>query len=135
MKSIILRACVTPALMFTLMAAVTSAPLCGRDIPHYAAGFSRPLEIDRGSSAVWQDLQKLQTRASLILVVWLGSADSRGVTGRIFEIEGGMISVADGWQHGPMLDKGARWEPAEVGAAVRELIAKAPPPAPVYGAQ
>ena len=69
------------------------------------------------------------------LVVWLGSADSRDVTGRIFEIEGGMISVADGWQHGPMLDKGARWEPAEVGAAVRELIAKAPPPAPVYGAQ
>ena len=27
-----------------------------------------------------------------------------------------------------MLDKGARWEPAEVGAAVRELLAKAPPP-------
>jgi NAD(P)-dependent dehydrogenase (short-subunit alcohol dehydrogenase family) len=69
------------------------------------------------------------------LVVWLGSADSRDVTGRIFEIEGGMISVADGWQHGPMLDKGARWEPADIGTAVRELIAKAPQPAPVYGAQ
>ena len=37
-----------------------------------------------------------------------------------------MISVADGWQHGPQVDKGARWEPAEVGAAVRELLAKAP---------
>ena len=35
------------------------------------------------------------------LVVWLGSADSRDVTGRVFEVEGGMISVADGWQHGP----------------------------------
>ena len=46
-----------------------------------------------------------------------------------------MISVADGWQHGPHVDHGARWEPAEVGAAVRELLAKAPPPAPVYGAQ
>ena len=31
-----------------------------------------------------------------------------------------MISVADGWQHGPGVDKGARWDPAEVGAAVRE---------------
>ena len=39
-----------------------------------------------------------------------------------------MISVADGWQHGPRVDRGARWEPAAVGAAVRELLAKAPPP-------
>jgi NAD(P)-dependent dehydrogenase (short-subunit alcohol dehydrogenase family) len=69
------------------------------------------------------------------LVVWLGSADSREVTGRVFEIEGGMLSLADGWQHGPQVDKGARWEPAEVGAAVRELVTKAPAPAPVYGAQ
>jgi NAD(P)-dependent dehydrogenase (short-subunit alcohol dehydrogenase family) len=68
------------------------------------------------------------------LVVWLGSADSREVTGRVFEIEGGILSVADGWQHGPRIDKGARWAPADVGPAVRELIAKAPPPAPVYGA-
>ena len=69
------------------------------------------------------------------LVVWLGSADSRDVTGRVFEVEGGMISVADGWQHGMPIDNGARWEPAAVGAAVRDLIAKAPAPAPVYGAQ
>jgi hypothetical protein len=46
-----------------------------------------------------------------------------------------MISVADGWQHGPQLDKGARWDPSELGAAVQELLATAPPPAPVYGAQ
>jgi NAD(P)-dependent dehydrogenase (short-subunit alcohol dehydrogenase family) len=69
------------------------------------------------------------------LVVWLGSAESRAVTGRVFEVEGGMISIADGWQHGPRIDKSARWEPAEVAAAVRELLAKAPAPAPVYGAQ
>ncbi len=69
------------------------------------------------------------------LVVWLGSTDSRDVTGRVFEVEGGMLSVADGWQHGPRVDRGARWEPAEVGGAVRELLAKAPAPAPVYGTQ
>ena len=67
------------------------------------------------------------------LVVWLGSADSRDVTGRIFEVEGGIIGVADGWQHGPRVDKGARWEPAEVGGVVRELLVKAPTPTPVYG--
>ena len=69
------------------------------------------------------------------LVVWLGSTDSAGVTGRVFEVEAGKLSVADGWQHGPEVDKGDRWDPAEVGAAVRDLLAAAPAPAPVYGAQ
>jgi NAD(P)-dependent dehydrogenase (short-subunit alcohol dehydrogenase family) len=69
------------------------------------------------------------------LVVWLGSSESADVTGRVFEVEGGVISVADGWQHGPSIDKGARWDPAEVGAAVHKLLAQAPVPAPVYGAQ
>jgi NAD(P)-dependent dehydrogenase (short-subunit alcohol dehydrogenase family) len=68
------------------------------------------------------------------LVVWLGSTDSAGVTGRVFEVEGGKLSVADGWQHGPELDKGARWDPADIGPAVADLLAKAPAPAPAYGA-
>ena len=68
------------------------------------------------------------------LVVWLGSADSAGVTGRVFEVEGGKVSVADGYQHGTVIDRGARWEPIEVGAAVTGLLADAPAPAPVYGA-
>ena len=67
-------------------------------------------------------------------VVWLGSSDSAGVTGRVFEVEGGKIGVADGWQHGPSADLGARWDPAAVGPAVRDLLAAAPAPAPVYGA-
>jgi NAD(P)-dependent dehydrogenase (short-subunit alcohol dehydrogenase family) len=68
------------------------------------------------------------------LVVWLGSTGSRDVTGRMFEIEGGALSVCDGWQHGTPITKDRRWEPTEIGAAVRELIASAPRPAPVYGA-
>ncbi|HYI60479.1 MAG TPA: SDR family oxidoreductase [Acidimicrobiales bacterium] len=68
------------------------------------------------------------------LVAWLVSADSAGVTGRVFEAEGGRVSVADGWQHGPATDKGARWDPAELGPVIRGLLAQAPPPAPVYGA-
>ena len=68
------------------------------------------------------------------LVVWLASLDSGFVTGRVFEVEAGKVSLADGWQHGPERDKGARWEPRELTDVVRELIAKAPQPAPVYGA-
>jgi NAD(P)-dependent dehydrogenase (short-subunit alcohol dehydrogenase family) len=67
------------------------------------------------------------------LVVWLGSAESKDVTGRVFEVEGGIVSVADGWQHGPRVDKGARWDPGELGAVVRDLLDKAPAPTPVYG--
>ncbi len=67
------------------------------------------------------------------LVVWLGSAESKGVSGRVFEIAGGEISVADGWRTGPKVDKGARWAPDEVGAAVADLIAKSEPPQKVYG--
>jgi NAD(P)-dependent dehydrogenase (short-subunit alcohol dehydrogenase family) len=68
------------------------------------------------------------------LVVWLGSAESKGITGRVFEVEGGILSVADGWQHGRSVDKGARWDPAELGSVVRDLLDGAPAPAPVYGA-
>jgi NAD(P)-dependent dehydrogenase (short-subunit alcohol dehydrogenase family) len=67
------------------------------------------------------------------LVVWLASEDC-DVTGRVFEVEAGIISPADGWQHGPREDRGALWPVSEVGPAVRKLIAQAPPPAPVYGA-
>jgi len=69
------------------------------------------------------------------LVVWLGSLESAAVTGRVFEVEGGKVSVADGWQHGPEVDKGRRWSPDELGPVVEGLLAKAPPPAPVYGAR
>jgi NAD(P)-dependent dehydrogenase (short-subunit alcohol dehydrogenase family) len=67
------------------------------------------------------------------LVTWLCSEESRDVTGRVFEVEGGKISVADGWRTGPAIDRGGRWNPAEVGDAVREILAKAVAPQKVYG--
>ena len=66
------------------------------------------------------------------LVLWLASADC-DVTGRVFEVEAGIISPADGWQHGPREDRGAQWPVDEVGPAVRRLLNKAPAPVPVYG--
>ncbi|SEQ41439.1 NAD(P)-dependent dehydrogenase, short-chain alcohol dehydrogenase family [Streptomyces sp. yr375] len=68
------------------------------------------------------------------LVVWLGSARSEGVTGRVFEAEAGRITVMDGWRPGPTADKGARWHPAEAGEAVRKLLTESEPPGEVYGA-
>ncbi|WP_424214281.1 SDR family oxidoreductase [Streptomyces sp. BI20] len=68
------------------------------------------------------------------LVVWLGSTASDGVTGRVFEVEGGRITVMEGWRPGPTDDTGARRTPADAGDTARKLLAAAEPPHPVYGA-
>lgn len=67
------------------------------------------------------------------LVVFLGSPLSAHVTGRIFEASGGKISLSDGWRTGPLRDKGARWDAAELGPVIDELIAEAVAPMSVYG--
>jgi NAD(P)-dependent dehydrogenase (short-subunit alcohol dehydrogenase family) len=59
------------------------------------------------------------------LVVWLASTESRGITGRVFSVAGGVISVNEGWANGPTVDKGSRWEPSELGAVIPDLVAHA----------
>ena len=66
------------------------------------------------------------------LVVWLGSAESRDITGKVFEVEGGQIRIAEGWAHGPQIDKDARWNPTELGPVIDDLLAKSRQPIPVY---
>jgi NAD(P)-dependent dehydrogenase (short-subunit alcohol dehydrogenase family) len=61
------------------------------------------------------------------LVVWLGSKESAGISGRVFNVAGGTISVAEGWDPGPAVDKGDRWDPAELGAIIPGLVEKAAP--------
>ena len=68
------------------------------------------------------------------LVVWLGSVESKDITGQVFEVEGGIIRVAEGWNRGGTIDKGARWDPAELGPVVSDLLAKSRTPLPVFGA-
>ena len=67
------------------------------------------------------------------LVVWLGSS-SCDVSGKMFEIAGGQLSVASGWQHGSVFDKGQRFEPDEIGPLVNDLVTHSPTAAAVYGA-
>jgi NAD(P)-dependent dehydrogenase (short-subunit alcohol dehydrogenase family) len=66
------------------------------------------------------------------LVVWLGSTESRGITGRVFGVGGGRIAVAEGWHPGPKVDQGRRWDPSELGPVVRDLVAKARPNANLF---
>lgn len=66
-------------------------------------------------------------------VVWLGSPLSKDVTGCIFELEGGKIMLEDGWREGPVVDKGAKWNPADVGDAVEKLLSDRVEPRKVWG--
>jgi NAD(P)-dependent dehydrogenase (short-subunit alcohol dehydrogenase family) len=66
------------------------------------------------------------------VVVWLGSGESKDVTGRVFLVSGGRIAVAEGWNRGPGTEKDDRWEPSELGEVIPKLVAEA---APVTGMQ
>lgn len=59
------------------------------------------------------------------LVVWLGSAGSKAVTGQVFEVGGGRISVAEGWRRGPTAESSAGWVAAELGSLVGKLVSDA----------
>jgi hypothetical protein len=59
------------------------------------------------------------------LVTWLASAESAGITGQVFLVGGGRIAVAEPWRRGPGVDKGARWDPAELGTVVPDLVSQA----------
>jgi NAD(P)-dependent dehydrogenase (short-subunit alcohol dehydrogenase family) len=67
------------------------------------------------------------------LVAWLCSEDSRDVTGQVFELVGGDLSVSQGWTDSPHEDRGSRWPASEIGAGVRRILAKREPAKPVYG--
>jgi NAD(P)-dependent dehydrogenase (short-subunit alcohol dehydrogenase family) len=67
------------------------------------------------------------------LVVWLGSGESGHITGRVFEAEGGKISIADGWRSTKPVDKCEKWAPSEIGGAIEELVAREKPAQKVYG--
>jgi NAD(P)-dependent dehydrogenase (short-subunit alcohol dehydrogenase family) len=67
------------------------------------------------------------------LVVWLGSPESADITGRVFNVMGGEISVAEGWVAGPGASKGDRWDPTELGKVIPDLVAKAAPNANMGG--
>ncbi len=58
------------------------------------------------------------------IVVWLGSSESAGVTGRVFNVSGGRISVAEGWWRGPGVSEKRRWDPAELGEVITGLLSE-----------
>jgi hypothetical protein len=51
----------------------------------------------------------------------------------VFELQGGVIRLENGWNDGPSEDKGARWEPSEVDSVMQRLMAARPAQKKVWG--
>lgn len=68
-----------------------------------------------------------------VLVAFLASPESAGVTGKVFESEGGRLCICDGWRTTEGIDKQAQWQPAELKEAVAKLIENEVPAQKVWG--
>lgn len=75
--------------------------------------------------------EKMSPRWIAPIVTWLASSDSRAVTGRVFDVTGQALSVAEGWHRGPTAQPVD--DPALVGEIVQQLVADARPNANMFG--
>ncbi len=66
------------------------------------------------------------------IVVWLASSESADVTGRVFDVTGQALSVAEGWHRGPTQENPTD-DPAQLGETVRRLVGEARPNANMFG--
>jgi NAD(P)-dependent dehydrogenase (short-subunit alcohol dehydrogenase family) len=54
------------------------------------------------------------------IVTWLASAESAGVSGRVFEASGAVLAVAEGWHRGPTVAPVD--DPTKIGPLVEEMM-------------
>jgi NAD(P)-dependent dehydrogenase (short-subunit alcohol dehydrogenase family) len=75
--------------------------------------------------------EKLSPRWISPIVTWLASEESKDVTGRVFDVTGMRLSVAEGWSRGPTVDPVD--DPTLMGPLVEQLLADAAPNADMSG--
>src|SRR5256714_3188407 len=76
-------------------------------------GFRRR-HSDAESEPAERDRRALDPENVAPVVVWLGSAQSKGITGRVIGVRGGRISIAEGWRPGPTAEREGPWDAAEL---------------------
>jgi NAD(P)-dependent dehydrogenase (short-subunit alcohol dehydrogenase family) len=75
------------------------------------------LAMGRGTE---EDKARLHPRWIAPIVTWLASAESRHITGRVFEASGHVLAIAEGWHRGPTTKPVE--DPAQIGPLVAELM-------------
>jgi NAD(P)-dependent dehydrogenase (short-subunit alcohol dehydrogenase family) len=76
--------------------------------------------------------EQMSPRHIATIACWLASADAAGVTGRVFDVSGRMLSVSEGWHRGPTIESPTD-DPAELGPQVVDMVGKARPNANMFG--
>ena len=67
------------------------------------------------------------------LVAWLASPEARGVTGQVFNVSGGSLSVAQGWHAGEYAEQESRFTLEQLDTIVPGLLANSPGRADMTG--
>ncbi len=75
--------------------------------------------------------EKMSPRWIAPIITWLASEESAGVTGRVFDVSGMSLAVAEGWHRGPSVDPVD--DPTRVGPLVEQLMTQARPNADMFG--
>jgi NAD(P)-dependent dehydrogenase (short-subunit alcohol dehydrogenase family) len=67
-----------------------------------------------------EQLQRRDPDWIAALVAWVASAESKSISGRVFEAWGYGYAAMESWQHGPQTE--ASRDPAELGDRIREIV-------------
>jgi NAD(P)-dependent dehydrogenase (short-subunit alcohol dehydrogenase family) len=78
-----------------------------------------------------EERESMSPRWIAPIVTWLCSAESSWVTGRVFETNGRLLGVAEGWHRGPTLPPTD--DPKQIGPLVEQLMATAAPNSDMSG--
>ncbi|MGB1506106.1 MAG: SDR family NAD(P)-dependent oxidoreductase [Acidimicrobiales bacterium] len=67
--------------------------------------------------------EKISPRWIAVITTWLASPEAHNVTGRVFDIRGDQLGIAEGWHLGPVATQTD--DPGDLGPVVAELMSKA----------
>jgi NAD(P)-dependent dehydrogenase (short-subunit alcohol dehydrogenase family) len=86
---------------------------------------------DLGIAASEEAKATMDPRWIAPIVTWLASPESKDVTGRVFDVTGQALSVAEGWHRGPTVEPID--DPTQLGPLVTKIVGEARPNANMFG--
>ena len=109
-------------------AAIAAMTLIAADeLGRYGATANAIAPVARTRMGIGSIPESYSPAAAATLVAWLASPRSAGITGRVFNVGGGHVSVVNGWHTGPAADQAQAWTLGELDEVVPGLVAQAAP--------
>jgi NAD(P)-dependent dehydrogenase (short-subunit alcohol dehydrogenase family) len=93
--------------------------------PTAASRLTESVLRKNGTAPVEGEFDPLDPSNIAPVVVWLGGPEAADVTGRVFGVRGGRLTVAEGWSAGPTVEVDRRWQVEELDDVVPDLVARA----------